>query len=108
LRRVLLRSRCLPRSTLLPYTTLFRSGDPRAIEGLTKAAGFRYVWDDTTHQFAHPTGVIVLTPDGHLARYLFGIEYGARNLRFALDRKSTRLNSSHQIISYAVVCLKTK
>jgi len=66
----------------------FLTGDPRAIEGLTKAAGFRYVWDDTTHQFAHPTGVIVLTPDGHLARYLFGIEYGPRNLRFALVEAS--------------------
>jgi protein SCO1/2 len=62
----------------------FLTGDQAAIDRLTKAAGFRYVWDDETHQFAHPTGVIVLTPDGHIARYLFGIEYGPRDLRFAL------------------------
>jgi len=52
------------------------------------AAGFRYVWDKDTNQFAHPTGVIVLTPDGRLARYLFGIEYGPRDLRFAIVEAS--------------------
>jgi protein SCO1/2 len=66
----------------------FLTGDPASIESLTKAAGFRYVWDDQTKQFAHPTGVIVLTPDGRLARYLFGIEYGPRDLRLALVEAS--------------------
>src|SRR5689334_13989972 len=47
-----------------------------SIDALTKAAGFRYTWDKETQQFAHPTGVIVLTPDGRMARYMFGIEYG--------------------------------
>jgi protein SCO1 len=62
----------------------FLTGDPLSIDRLTKAAGFRYVWDEETKQFAHPTGVIVLTPDGRLARYLFGIEYGPRDLRYAI------------------------
>ena len=66
----------------------FLSGDQSSIDRLTKAAGFRYVWDAQTKQFAHPTGVIVLTPEGRLARYLFGIEYGPRNLRFALVEAS--------------------
>src|SRR5436190_16032544 len=66
----------------------FLSGDQPSIDRLTKAAGFRYVWDEPTKQFAHPTGVIVLTPDGRLARYLFGIEYGPRDLRFALIEAS--------------------
>jgi len=66
----------------------FLTGPPSSIERLTKAAGFRYVWDDQTKQFAHPTGVIVLTPDGRLARYLFGIEYGPRDLRLALVEAS--------------------
>jgi protein SCO1/2 len=46
------------------------------------------VWDRETQQFAHPTGVIVLTPDGRLARYLFGIEYGPRDLRYAIVEAS--------------------
>jgi protein SCO1/2 len=67
----------------------FLVGDQAAIKRLTKAAGFRYVWDEQTRQFAHPTGVIVLTPDGRLARYLFGIEYGSRDLRFAIVEASS-------------------
>src|SRR5262245_7960674 len=46
------------------------------------------MWDARTQQFAHPSGVVVATPDGRLARYLFGIEYGARDLRFALVEAS--------------------
>ena len=66
----------------------FLTGDPPSIERLTKAAGFRYAWDADTKQFAHPSGVIVLTPDGRLARYLFGIEYGPRDLRYAIVEAS--------------------
>src|SRR5262245_17154166 len=46
------------------------------------------MWDARTQQFAHPSGVVVATPDGRLARYLFGIEYGPRDLRFALVEAS--------------------
>ena len=66
----------------------FLTGGRASIATLTRAAGFRYVWDDQTKQFAHPTGVIVLTPQGRLARYLFGIEYGPRDLRLALVEAS--------------------
>jgi protein SCO1/2 len=66
----------------------FLTGDPRSIERLTKAAGFRYAWDEDTKQFAHPSGIVVVTPDGRLARYLFGIEYGPRDLRFAIVEAS--------------------
>jgi len=67
----------------------FLVGEQAAIDRVTKAAGFRYVWDEATKQFAHPTGVIVLTPDAQLARYLFGIEYGPRDLRYALVEASS-------------------
>src|SRR5262249_44386242 len=56
----------------------FLTGDQGSIDRLTKAVGFRYVWDSGLKQFAHPTGITVLTPQGRLARYLFGIEYGPR------------------------------
>jgi len=72
----------------------FLTGEPRAIEPLTRAAGFRYVWDDTLQQFAHPTGVVVVTPQGRIARYLFGIDYGARDLRLAiLEASANRIGS---------------
>ena len=66
----------------------FLTADQQSIQRLTKAAGFRYVWDEPTKQFAHPSGVIVLTPDGRLARYMFGVEYGPRDLRLALVEAS--------------------
>jgi len=73
----------------------FLTGDQPSIDRMTKAAGFRYVWDAETKQFAHPSGIIVLTPDGRLARYLFGIEYGPRDLRFALvDASAGRVGST--------------
>ncbi len=66
----------------------FLTGDEPQIKRLAGAAGFKYVWDQQTQQFAHPTGVIVTTPDGRPARYLFGIEYGPRDLRLALVEAS--------------------
>ena len=73
----------------------FLTGNQESIDRLTKAAGFRYVWDAETQQFAHPTGVMVLTPDGRLARYLFGIEYGPRDLRYAIvDASNGRVGSA--------------
>jgi protein SCO1/2 len=66
----------------------FLSGDEPSIARLTKAAGFRYAWDADTRQYAHPSGVIVLTPDGRLSKYLFGIEYGPRDLRLGIVEAS--------------------
>jgi protein SCO1/2 len=66
----------------------FLTGDEAAIKRLTAAAGFRYVWDERTEQFAHPTGIIVVTPDGRPSRYLFGLEYGPRDVRLALVESS--------------------
>jgi len=66
----------------------FLTGDQPQIDRVTKAAGFRYAWDAETKQYAHPSGVIVATPDGRLAKYLFGIEYGPRDLRFGIVEAS--------------------
>jgi protein SCO1/2 len=66
----------------------FLTGEPAEIERLTKAVGFRYTWDERTRQYAHPAGVVVLTPEGKIARYLFGIEYAPKDLRFALVEAS--------------------
>ncbi len=66
----------------------FLTGDEPQIQRVTKAAGFRYAWDEQTKQYAHPTGIIVTTTDGRLARYLFGIEYGPRDLNLSLVEAS--------------------
>lgn len=66
----------------------FLTGDPASIDGLTKAVGFRYAWDEKTKQFAHPSGVVVVTPEGKIARYLFGVEYVPKDMRLALVEAS--------------------
>jgi protein SCO1/2 len=66
----------------------FLTGDDAAIRRVTDAAGFHYAWDDKTQQFAHPSGIVVATPEGRLSRYFFGIEYAPRDLKFALIESS--------------------
>src|SRR5260221_10469378 len=73
-----------PRSTLFPYTTLFRSG--LAVEGDRQAYADGW-WQDA---------------------YLYARAYTIAGGANEVDRKSTRLNSSHTVISYAVFCLKKK
>src|SRR3712207_7921296 len=82
-----------PRSTLFPYTTLFRSVAPA--QGDCPSAGW----------LRPPSGVRQTRRVGRETDYLV-VGAGASGL--ALDRKSTRLNSSHANISYAVFCLKKK
>ena len=62
----------------------FLTGSAESIAALTRAVGFRYVWDQATRQFAHPAGVVVLTPEAKISHYLFGVEYAPKDLRLAL------------------------
>ncbi len=66
----------------------FLTGDGASIQALTDAAGFHFVWDDRTQQFAHPSGIIITTPEGTVSRYFFGIEYASRDVKFALMESS--------------------
>jgi protein SCO1/2 len=66
----------------------FLVGDKAAIDRLTKAVGFRYAWDDVTKQYAHPSGIVTLTPQGRISHYLFGIEYAPKDLRLSLVEAS--------------------
>jgi protein SCO1/2 len=55
---------------------------------LAEMIGFRYRWDERTQQFAHAGGIMVLTPEGKMARYLYGATFHPRDLRFALAEAS--------------------
>ena len=66
----------------------FLTGNEASIRMLTDAVGFHYVYDAETKQFAHPTGMIVLTPEGKTSKYVFGIDYGPRDIRLALVEAS--------------------
>jgi protein SCO1/2 len=62
----------------------FLTGDELAIRQVADAAGFRYVWDPSTQQFIHASGIMVVTPQGKMSRYFYGIEYAPRDLRLGL------------------------
>jgi protein SCO1/2 len=62
----------------------YLTGTETNIQRLTRAAGFRYVWDEPTQQYAHPAGIVIATPQGRVSRYLFGIDYGPRDLQLAV------------------------
>jgi protein SCO1/2 len=66
----------------------FLTGSEASIRAVTAAAGFKFTWDDKTQQFAHPSGIVVATPQGRIARYFFGIEYAPRDVKFALVESS--------------------
>src|SRR5256885_7884843 len=95
-----------PRSTLFPYTTLFRSGEPvevvfTAVDMPGETNGFelsRWV------QQEYPGVGVLLT--GDRASISRNPGYGQAAGPLLQDRKSTRLNSSHLVISYAVFCLR--
>jgi len=66
----------------------FLTGDAENIAKLTDAVGFRYHYDEATQQFAHASGIMLATSQGKLARYFYGVEYPARDLRLGLIETS--------------------
>jgi len=62
----------------------FLVGKPDAIAAATNAAGFQYEYDPVTQQFAHSTALILLTPQGKISQYYYGIEYSPKDLRLGL------------------------
>src|SRR3712207_7827330 len=93
-----------PRSTLFPYTTLFRSSSVDG-DGTLMIGGCRA--DGLAAEFGTPVLVVSAVALRARAREYVD-ELRARWPRSRVDRKSTRLNSSHAHISYAVFCLKKK
>ena len=64
----------------------FLTGDTSSIEALTRTIGFRYTYNPETKLYAHAAGIVVVTPDGRIARYFYGIDYPARELQYELER----------------------
>ena len=66
----------------------FLTGEQADIEKLTRIAGFRYKYDSASDQYAHASGIVLLTPDGRISRYLYGIDYHPTDLRLGLVESS--------------------
>jgi protein SCO1/2 len=66
----------------------FLTGKKDQIDALAQAVGFRYAWDPEIKQYAHASGIMLLTPSGRVAQYYYGIEYAPRDIQFGLIEAS--------------------
>lgn len=66
----------------------FLIGDEKNVKAVTDAVGFRYKWEERTKQFAHAAVLMVITPDGKISRYLYGVEFPKQTLRLSLVEAS--------------------
>jgi protein SCO1/2 len=74
----------------------FLTGDQASIQKLTESVGFVYRWDPATQQFFHAAGIMLLTPEGRLSRYFYGIDFNSVDLRLGL------VEASHDRVGSAV------
>jgi protein SCO1/2 len=68
----------------------FLTGDQASITAVMNAIGFHYRWDARNKMFLHASGIMLLTPDGHVARYLYGVDYEPKDLKLGLIEASRR------------------
>lgn len=80
----------------------FLTGPAESINALTKAVGFQYQYDAKNNQYAHATAIMVLTPQGHISRYFYGVDYPPKDLRMGLVEASQgRIgNAVDQVLLY--------
>jgi protein SCO1 len=72
----------------------FLTGSKESIDGATRAANFRFRFDDKSKLFAHASGVMILTADGRISRYFYGVEYPGRDMRLGLvDASAGRIGT---------------
>lgn len=62
----------------------FLTGTQSEIDKVADAVGFKYYWDERTGQFAHAGGIMVVTPDGKMSKYFYGIDYAPKDLKFGI------------------------
>jgi protein SCO1/2 len=66
----------------------FLTGQPQSINALTKTVGFQYQYDAKSNQYAHATAIMVLTPQGRISRYFYGVDFPPKDLRMGLVEAS--------------------
>lgn len=80
----------------------FLTGSAESINALTKAVGFQYQYDEARNQYAHATAIMVLTPQGHISRYFYGVDFPPKDLRMGLVEASQEKigNAVDQVLLY--------
>jgi protein SCO1/2 len=80
----------------------FLTGPAESINALTKAVGFQYQYDASKNQYAHATAIMVLTPQGRISRYFYGVDFPPKDLRMGLVEASQGKigNAIDQVLLY--------
>jgi len=80
----------------------FLIGSADSINALAKAVGFKYQYDPKTNQYAHATAIMILTPQGHISRYLYGVDFPPKDVRLGLVEASQQKigNPVDQVLLY--------
>lgn len=80
----------------------FLTGQAESINALTKAVGFQYQYDESKNQYAHATAIMVLTPQGRISRYFYGVDFPPKDLRMGLVEASQGKigNAVDQVLLY--------
>ncbi len=80
----------------------FLTGPAESINALTRAVGFQYQYDPKSQQYAHATAIMVLTPQGRISRYFYGVDYPPKDLRMGLVEASAGKigNAVDQVLLY--------
>ncbi|NIQ14164.1 MAG: hypothetical protein GTO02_07110 [Candidatus Dadabacteria bacterium] len=82
---------------------IFLTGDEENILNLTKSLGFKFKKDG--EEFAHPSGLIVITPEGKISRYLYGIQHNAKDLKLSLiEAADGKVGASHALNKVLLFC----
>jgi protein SCO1/2 len=71
-----------------PDSWHFLTGREEEIKRLADSVGYKYVYDSVTDQYAHPSGIVVLTPAGKVSHYFYGVQYAAKDVRLGLVEAS--------------------
>lgn len=66
----------------------FLTGSEASIKALTETVGFRYTWDEQHKQYVHSSGLMILTPDGRVSRYFYGVDYAPQDVKLSLVEAS--------------------
>lgn len=80
----------------------FLTGTQGELDKVTQAVGFNYYWDEKSNQFAHAGGIMIATPEGKLSRYLYGIDYAPKDIKFAVMESAENKigNPAEQLMLY--------
>ena len=81
----------------------FLTGSQEAVTALAEAVGFRYQYDKEINQFAHASGIMIITPSGRISRYFYGIEFPAAELAASL-RQAADEHDGHKVTELLLLC----